>query len=237
MGNKSREHILRDRELSQVVANHLGLDLNLVELLTGVDTDNGADHLGDDDHVTEVGLDEIGLLVGLGLLLGLAELLDETHGLALQAAVETSAGTGVNDITELLGGKVEEPVKGFSQTNVLANVWSLWCPFATQRQRGENRNATCGLSIMFDGGRRPSSNSVSRGTGCEWISKGSMIGNGNVLVEVNTAVRELAELSSLLDLCSANVQSASAILLLCVSPCIPGPCRFPPTYISSMILV
>jgi hypothetical protein len=61
-----------------------------------------------------VGLDEIGLLVGLGLLLGLAELLDETHGLALQAAVETSAGTGVNDITELLGGKVEEPVKGFS---------------------------------------------------------------------------------------------------------------------------
>lgn len=118
--NNSREHILRDRELSQVVTNHLGLDLNLVELLTGVDTDNGADHLGDDDHVTEVSLDEIGLLVGLGLLLGLAELLDETHGLALQAAVETSAGTGVNDITELLGGKVEEPVKGFSQDNVLA---------------------------------------------------------------------------------------------------------------------
>lgn len=45
-----------------------------------------------------------------------------------------------------------------------------------------------------------------------------MIGNGNVLVEVNAAVRELAELSSLLDLCSSNVQSASAILLLCVSP-------------------
>ena len=102
------------------MTNHLGLDLNLVELLTGVDTDNGADHLGDDDHVTEVSLDEIGLLVGLGLLLGLAELLDETHGLTLQAAVETSAGTGVNDITELLGGKVEEPIKGFSQTNALA---------------------------------------------------------------------------------------------------------------------
>lgn len=64
-----------------------------------------------------------------------------------------------------------------------------------------------------------------------------MIGNGDVLVEVNAAVRKLAELSSLLDLCSANVQSASAILLLCVSPCIPGPCRSPPTYISSMILV
>lgn len=91
------------------MADHLGLDLNLVELLTGVDTDNGADHLGDDDHVTEVRLDEVGLLVGLGLLLGLAELLDQTHGLALQTAVESAAGTGVDDIAELLGGEVEEP--------------------------------------------------------------------------------------------------------------------------------
>lgn len=96
------------------MANHLRLDLNLVELLAGVDTDDGADHLGDNNHVTEVGLDEVGLLVGLGLLLGLAELLDETHGLALQATVEASAGTGVDDITELLGGEVEEPIDGVS---------------------------------------------------------------------------------------------------------------------------
>lgn len=219
------------------MANHLGLDLNLVELLTGVDTDDGADHLGDDDHVTEVGLDEIGLLVGLGLLLGLAELLDETHGLALQAAVETSAGTGVNDITELLGGKVEEPVKGFSQTNVLANCW---CLVSIRNAAPKRLEPKCHMRFIQNGcwhGRRPSSNSVSRSAGCEWMPKGSMIDSGNVLVEVNTAVRKLAELSSLLDLCSANVQSASAILLLCVSPCIAGPCRSPPTYISSMILV
>lgn len=50
------------------MADHLGLDFDLVELLSGVDTDDGADHLGDDNHVTEVGLDEVGLLVGLGLL-------------------------------------------------------------------------------------------------------------------------------------------------------------------------
>lgn len=91
------------------MADHLGLDLNLVELLTGVDTDDGTDHLGDDDHVTEVRLNEVGLLVGLGLLLGLAELLDQTHGLALQTTVEAAAGTGVDDITELLRGEVEEP--------------------------------------------------------------------------------------------------------------------------------
>ena len=50
------------------MADHLGLDFDLVELLSGVDTDDGADHLGDDNHVTEVGLDKVGLLVGLGLL-------------------------------------------------------------------------------------------------------------------------------------------------------------------------
>lgn len=92
------------------MANHLGLDFDLVELLSGVDTDDAADHLGDNDHVTEVGLDEVGLLVGASLLLGLAELLDETHGLALQTAVESSASAGVDDITELFGGEVEEPV-------------------------------------------------------------------------------------------------------------------------------
>lgn len=73
-------------------------------------TNDGANHLRDNDHVTEVSLDKVGLLVGLGLLLGLAELLDQTHGLALEAAVESTAGTGVDDIAELLGGKVEEPV-------------------------------------------------------------------------------------------------------------------------------
>jgi hypothetical protein len=93
------------------VADHLGLDLDLVELLTGVDTNDGTDHLGDDDHVTEVSLDEVGLLVRLSLLLGLAELLDQTHGLALKATVETSAGTSVDDIAELLAGEVEEPKK------------------------------------------------------------------------------------------------------------------------------
>lgn len=93
------------------MADHLGLDLNLVELLAGVDTNDAANHLGDDNHVTEVSLDDVGLLVGLGLLLGLAELLDETHGAALQATVDPAAGTGVDDIAELVGGEVQKAVK------------------------------------------------------------------------------------------------------------------------------
>lgn len=94
------------------MANHFRLDLNLVELLAGVDADNAANHLRDDNHVTEVRLDEIGLLVGLGLGLGLAQLLDQTHGLALETAVEPTTGTGMDEVAEVFGGKVEEPGVG-----------------------------------------------------------------------------------------------------------------------------
>lgn len=93
------------------MTNHLRLDLDLVELLAGVDTNDTANHLGDDNHVSEVGLDEVGLLVGLSLLLSLSELLDETHGAALQATVDPAAGTSVDNIAKLVGGEVEEPVE------------------------------------------------------------------------------------------------------------------------------
>ena len=55
-----------------------------------------------------MGLDEIGLLVGLGFLLGFAELFNQAHWLALETAVEAAAGAGVYDIAELFGGEVEE---------------------------------------------------------------------------------------------------------------------------------
>ena len=96
------------------MADHLRPDFNLVELLAGVDADDAADHLGDDEHVTQVSLDNVGLLVGLGLLLGLAELLDQAHGLALETAVEPATGTGVDDIAELLRREIEEPERCMS---------------------------------------------------------------------------------------------------------------------------
>ena len=92
------------------MSNHLRLDFNLVEFLSGVDTDNAANHLWDDNHVSEVGLDEVCLLVWLGLLLRLTELLDQTHRFALETTVEPTAGTGVDDIAELVRGEVKESV-------------------------------------------------------------------------------------------------------------------------------
>ena|ERR1700730_8867061 len=89
------------RELSKVVADHFRLDFNLVEDFSVVDSNNRADHLGNDYHVTEMGLDNSGLLAGGGILLGSTELLDETHGLALQTALESSASTAVDEFHEL----------------------------------------------------------------------------------------------------------------------------------------
>ena len=45
-----------------------------------------------------MGLYDWGLLVGEGLLLRLAELLDETHGLALETALEPPAGTRMDNL-------------------------------------------------------------------------------------------------------------------------------------------
>ena len=111
--------LARARELSEVVAGHFWLDLNGVEdlkrttsvnspalicpttertHLSVVDTNDRANHLGDDDHVTEVGLDDRGLFVRGRLLLRLAELLDQAHGLALETALEPPAGTSMDDL-------------------------------------------------------------------------------------------------------------------------------------------
>jgi hypothetical protein len=92
------------------MSNHFRLDFNLVELLSRVDTNDATNHLGDHDHVSQMRLDEVGLLVGLRLLLGLAELLDQTHGLTLETTVEPTTGASVDDIAELVGGEVEESV-------------------------------------------------------------------------------------------------------------------------------
>ncbi len=51
------------------MANHFRLDFDLIEFLAGVNTNDAANHFGYNDHVAEMGLDEIWLLIGLGLLL------------------------------------------------------------------------------------------------------------------------------------------------------------------------
>ena len=91
--------------------HHLRLDLHLIELFPRVNANHTANHLRHDNHVAQVRLDEVGLLVRLGLLLCFAEFLDQAHGPAAKAAIEAPACAGVDDIAELFGGEVEKSVR------------------------------------------------------------------------------------------------------------------------------
>ena len=51
------DRVVGDGELGQVVANHVLLNVDQVEDLAVVDSGGGTNHLGEDDHVTDVGLD------------------------------------------------------------------------------------------------------------------------------------------------------------------------------------
>lgn len=92
-----------DREFTQVVTNHLRSDFNGVENLTVVNTDNGANHLWDDNHVSQVGLDNSWLLVLWGGQLSSSQLGDQTHWLGAQTSGESSSDSGTAELGEFFG--------------------------------------------------------------------------------------------------------------------------------------
>nr|MCV5142818.1 hypothetical protein [Escherichia coli] len=63
------------------------------------------------NHLTHLPLHNFLLLFFLILLLILSYLLYQAHGLALEATVDPATGTGVDDIAELIGAKVEETAR------------------------------------------------------------------------------------------------------------------------------
>lgn len=94
------------------MAHHLRLDFDLVKLLAAVHTDDTANHLRHDNHVTQMRLDLVGLLIRLGVLFGFAEFLDQAHRLALEATVEPTASAGMEEVAEGGRGEVEESSQG-----------------------------------------------------------------------------------------------------------------------------
>ena len=91
-----------DREFPEIVADHLGLNLDAIEDLAVVNTDDGADHFGHNDHVAQVRLHGLGLVHGPAVLLGLAKACDEALGLGFQTAVDASPGASVDELSEFL---------------------------------------------------------------------------------------------------------------------------------------
>lgn len=94
--------LVRDRELAKVVARHLRLDLDSVENLAVVDTDDGTDHLRHDDHITQMRLHGGGLLVRGRSGLGFAQFFDETHRALLETTLEPTSSASVYELFEVI---------------------------------------------------------------------------------------------------------------------------------------
>lgn len=86
----------------------------LTEDLSVVNTNDGTDHFGNNDHITKVSLYDFGFLTGRGGRLGLAKLLHQTERLALESTLETTTSTSVNELGESGRVEVEELRELFS---------------------------------------------------------------------------------------------------------------------------
>lgn len=69
--------------------------------LAVVNTDYTADHFGNDDHVSEVGLDDCGFLIRGCFLLCFAQLFDKAHWTAFETTVELATSACVNELRTL----------------------------------------------------------------------------------------------------------------------------------------
>jgi len=103
--------LVRARELCEVMSGHLRLDLDRVEHLSVVNTNDGTDHLRDDNHVTQMGFDDGWFLVWLGFFFGLAEFFDQAHGSSFETTLEAPAGAGVYEFYELFVAEVKELIE------------------------------------------------------------------------------------------------------------------------------
>lgn len=121
-GSTVLDGLVRDGEFGKVMTRHLWLDfhrreslhettyqqisqeirVSILMHLSIVDPNNTPNHLRDDNHITQMGLDDRGLFVGRSFLLGLAQFLDQTHGLALQTALETSTCSGMDELDKVI---------------------------------------------------------------------------------------------------------------------------------------
>lgn len=103
--------LVGDGELAQVETNEVRLDLDIDELLSVIDADDGTNHLWEDDGITQVCANSNWLLAINALLLGLGKLLDEGHWASLDASGELSSLSGVEHLDDISGGHIQQIIE------------------------------------------------------------------------------------------------------------------------------
>ena len=104
------------------MTDHLSLDFDVGEGLSVVNSNDGTDHLGDDDDVTEVGLDGLGALAEIGVdsNLGGADTAHQVDLRLLESTGELSTDTGGEELEQLLGSHGHEVLEINSTVGELA---------------------------------------------------------------------------------------------------------------------
>ena len=102
--------LVADRELCKIMTGHLWLDFDAVEHLSIVDANDAADHLWDNDHISQVGLDNSRLLVWWSSLFGSTKLFNETHRTSLKTALEATTGAAMYEIYKLQIINLKNPI-------------------------------------------------------------------------------------------------------------------------------
>jgi len=100
-----------DAKLSEVVSNHLRLDLNLVESFSLVNSDNASNHLWENNHVSKMSLHTLRLLKCGTLLLCLSQAFEQSKVLSLETSVESSSQSSSIHLDELLIAHIQELIE------------------------------------------------------------------------------------------------------------------------------
>ena len=124
------------------------LDLDVDVLLPVVHPHHAANHLGDNDHIPEVGLDGLGLLAVRCLPLRLAQLLQKCDRGALDATAELPPLACTEELHEVLVAHVEELVKVDTAVGILAEGPLLGLVLVTHL--GGWLCTVCGLGVGRD---------------------------------------------------------------------------------------
>ena len=109
-------------EFTQVHAHHFGFHFHTAKHFSVIDTNDTANHFGDNDHIPQVSLDTAGLFAGGGFLFGLAEAFDEGHGLTLEAAGHAASGPGADELHEFVIRQVQEGIQFNATEGELAEL-------------------------------------------------------------------------------------------------------------------
>ncbi len=95
------DRLVGDGEFTKVVTDHFGLDFDLVENLSVVDTDDRSNHFRDNDHITKVSLDNLRLLILTTVELSLTQALNQSERLTLKTTIKAATSATVDKVDEL----------------------------------------------------------------------------------------------------------------------------------------